>query len=56
MEIGDNRQQEHDERLERDSTAADYWQKREEDMRAQRQFWANWDNRFNGGATWPFKR
>ena len=31
-----------------------YWQRREQDMRAQRMFWRRFNDRFQGGQSWPF--
>ena len=55
MEIGDNRQQEQDERLQAD-TFSDYWAKREADMRDQKEFWRRWNERWNVNESWPFRR
>lgn len=58
MEIeNDGRQQEHDERLQQEPlSAAEYWAKREQDMRDQRDFWRRWNDRWNVNTDWPFRR
>ena len=53
--MNDGRQQEQDERLQREEPFSDYWAKREQDRRNERDFWAKWDQRWNVEKSWPFR-
>lgn len=47
LEPMDNRQQEEEERIQIEGSFAEYWAKREQDKRDERDFWRRWDEKWS---------